>query len=81
MEMLVGDDGADAVMAQKIAPLHGLQDRSYRSNRRSADGVDAAWRHNKPLGGVKKVARGEVGRAAVTLGVTRTPPQSRIAAK
>jgi hypothetical protein len=60
MEMPGDDDGADAVMAQKIAPLHGLLDRSDRSNksnRWSARGVEcrvaAYCRRDAALDGAK----------------------------
>jgi hypothetical protein len=78
MEMPEDDARADALLAQKIAPLHGLRDRSNRSNRsnksyrRSARvGVPRGGIINR-VGGVKMVAKGKVGRAAATLGVTRT---------
>jgi hypothetical protein len=84
----VADAGADALLAQKIAPLHGLWDRSYKSYRSNRSygkvrriGMPRGGIINR-IGGVKIVAKGEVGRAAATLGVHAPPtPQSRIAAK
>jgi hypothetical protein len=57
MEIPGADAGADALLAQKIAPLHGLRDRSNRSNRWSARGVEcrvaAYCRRDAALDGAK----------------------------
>jgi hypothetical protein len=70
----MADAVVNAVMAQKIAPLHGLRDgsnRSYGSYRKvRCIGMPRGGIINR-VGGVKMVAKGEVGRAAATLGITR----------